>query len=226
MKKLALAALLTSAFSTANAGVIMVSGDTNIGANGQFFSNVFGGQDVLSLNTGTSAWNTSNFTGTVDNYTASFSTATNLTSSISAGIDWLIAATDRLYSNTQLSFISEFLNNGGNVFVAGEGSLYTEERNAANQLLDYLGSSIDVLSSNFSGSSSALISNSYTAGAPSFSYAYSAALAGGTGLYGASNSRYNVAIENYSVGVPEPSVLALLGLGIAGFGLSRKRRRA
>ncbi len=218
--------LLSCVVSTSQAGVIMVSGDTNIGTNGQFLYNVFADQDVLSLNTGNSAWNTENFTPTVEGYTSSFLAINDLTSNIESNIDWLISSTDTLYTNSQMDFISEFMNGGGNLFIAGEGQpLYPEQGDTANQLLDYLGSSISVSDSIFSGGTSlVLISNLFTSDVSSFNNNYSAALTGGTALFGVDHDHYNVAFENYATSVPEPNSIALMMLGLAGLGFSRKKK--
>lgn len=224
MRKFLLVCALILGASKAHAGLIVLAADSNINSsnNSIFFSNVFGGQNVVGLNSSFENWALDNWDSVATTSASSYSQIMNLTSSDLTGTDWLIAASASSYSATTMSLIQNFLINGGNVWIGGEASVYGAF-SAANQLLGFLGSSMSLNSVATTAYNTTSNTNLdvLTAGTSTFFAGYQSTVSGGTALY-ANNGNAVVSVDrttfanqdNDTTDVPAPASLGLLGIAL------------
>jgi len=251
MKRPALAYVLSLALSLASssalAGTIMLSGDSNIGnavdgsgtginvGNQLFFSNILqSGTNVLILDSGGLIGSLISSQAAIDAfYDAMLAVTSTVTSgTISdatlAGVDLFITMLPDAFGGSELSALANFLAAGGTAFFLGENSntAFTATNAAINSALLALGSGLtlvpDTVDVGFNTTAS-IGAHAFTAGVTSFTYAATSRVSGGTPLFFTlTGNRPFVAVEQVEA-VPEPSTLLLLGAGIAG--LVRHRRR-
>lgn len=208
------------------AGTIMAMGDSNIGNanNNTFFSNVFGGQDVLYDST---HWSVTNWSSTADNFSSSWDYNTTIDDSTLATYDWFVATGAESYTASEVAALNTFLDNGGSVWVVGEGPLYTTINNNSNALLGALGSSMTFAGSSALSGAIGINADTFTTGVTSFSYIYAGGIgvSGGTSLITIGGDTV-CAYETTSDPIPEPATTLLFGTGLAGLAaVNRKRRK-
>jgi hypothetical protein len=232
--KLIIAALFLISPLAANAGPIFLAGDSNIfntnADNEIFFQNVFNGASVANYadrslaGLGTSA--------TQANYGGS----ATITAAGLAGNDFGIFGYNRnSITAAELTAIVDFFNAGGSLFIYGEGnSAFTSVNSTMNQILAAVGSTMSLsLTDNFDNGGfntfAAVGNGPFAEGVNSWSTAYAAAINIGSGsaiISGTADNGFGVAVafEGARVSVPEPGTLALLGIGMFGMGLARRRK--
>ena len=251
-RRVLIPALLLGAMLPAHAGLIVLSGDTNItngldgsfgvpvtAGNQQFFTNVLGaGSSVLvqdnctvcagSIGTAVSAVNDHyNSLGGVSSSTH----AGAITAAALSGVDLFVSILpESAFSASELAALSSF---GGSIMFLGENSFATAQNNNINAALAALGSSMSLLNTIFdagilTATGAQIAADPLTAGVSSFVYGAPTELlvSGGTGLLFGMGGEAFIAYEGGAAAVPEPGMLSLLGAGLIGFGLTRRRRRA
>lgn len=205
------------------AGTIVVATDSNIGSatNNTFFGNVFDGTNVVA---NSSDWMISNWDNQIVSHADSFSIDPGaLTDAELAGANWFIATGQVTYSANDIDILSNFLANGGSVWVVGEGSYYDSYNVSDNALLAGLGSSISI---NLSGNATGAVTigaDPFTVGVTNFDYDYaSTILTGGTDIISAGGQGI-IAVQRTSSVPDTASTFLLLALGAGAMIMARRR---
>lgn len=206
------AALMLLPYGMVDAGILVLSGDSNItnpldgsgGAggidpgNGVFFTNVLGGGTSVSMH-GDLTVNNDGFDALNDHYNSLggvTSTVFNgaITAGQLAGSDLFISfLPNDAFTGAELTAMGDFYNGGGSIMFFGEHEGFSDENDRINAALGALGSSMSIISNTFfdSGYHTATTGNGQieadplTAGVTTFTYAApsEAMVAGGTTLF-------------------------------------------
>jgi len=233
------------AFASSANALLLLSGDGNIttsigGSNDNdvFFSNVLQGGSSVTIHEGFQGGGTSLFAENIDNFYNSLvgvsssivTSGTTITDASLAGSDLFISILpEDNYTAGEISAMSSFLGGGGSIFFMGENGGFDTYNSSINDALLGLGSSMSILlNSTFDGgfqlaTGSQIAVDALTAGVNSFSYAApnEVMVNGGTALIFGTQSQPFISYE--STTVPEPSILALLSIGLFGFGFIRRK---
>ena len=233
--------------SSANA-LLILSGDGNItrdlgvvAGNDTFFTNVLQGGSSVTIHEGHQGDGTSLFAENIDNFyngaggvsSSILSSATTITDASLAGSDLFISILpENNYMASEISAMSSFLTGGGSIFFIGENGFFDTNNLIINNALLDLGSSMSILlGTTFDNgfhlaTGSQIATDSLTAGVTEFSYAApnEVSVNGGTSLFYGTQGQAFVSYESASV--PEPSVMALLSLGLVGIGFARRKAKA
>jgi hypothetical protein len=248
----ALLATLTLLVHPAIAGVILLSGDSNLGnaidgssgfpvtpGNRTFFSNVLqGSTHVVVFDAGNLTQSAISSEAAINTYYNTLvgvtSTVVNVAGGFSAvtlsGENVAIAMLPSAYTSPELSAFSAFLAGGGTIFFMGENGFAGSNAAIAaiNDALTALGSGMRIVPDLLDGGAHTAIgaqiaANPFTAGVTSFTYAAVSQTSGGTPLFFTTQGLPFVAVEAGASSVPEPSTWLLLGSGLVGLILWRKR---
>lgn len=234
--------LFCLALLPAQASSIFLAGDSNIfvttADNEVFFENVFGGMSVVNYSSRN--LNSLGVTATETNYGLS----TAITSGNLAGNDFMVFGYTRTsVSGSELSAITDYYNNGGSLFLFGEGNPgFTSLNNTVNSILNAVGSTMRLsTTNNFDAGSSTtltgLVGNGpYADGVNSWTTAYASEILLGSGeaiISGTADLSFGTAVGfEGSNGlppspIPVPAAVWLFGSALAGFaGFSRYKKKA
>jgi hypothetical protein len=241
--KIALFLSVVGFFVAGSNATIIVSGDLNIisalpsgsrltnSGNQMFFENILdGSMDVAildQLGTNTYATMVNSFyasTGSVKSTIISSVTASSLGC---AGM--LIAPLPaNEFSGDELIALNCFVNNGGSVFLLGDIAYFSANNGIINKTLLDLGSSMNVVDATIDGgkhlaAGAQIADDGYTNGIQSITYGNVSNVHGGTPLFFSSKGSPFVAYEQHSV--PEPSIVLLMMVSMAGLWGFRRRNR-
>jgi hypothetical protein len=227
----------------------MLSGDTNIlnavngsageavnAGNQQFLLNVLnGGTNVLVHNNCSGC--SGSLTGAPDIVNDYYNSVGGVTSSLHAGavtagslsgINLFVSILPAsAFSAAEIAALAGF---GGDIFFIGENAAFPTQNGNINAALSGLGSSMTVLNATFdagfnSATGSQIAADPYTAGITLFRYAAPSEISvtGGTALFFGKGAQPFVAYDKGSQTVPETASVLLVGLGIAGLSLIRRK---
>jgi hypothetical protein len=236
--------LMLSALSGTASALIILSGDSNIGNaidgsfgaplntdNQTWFSNILGSGTTVQIQDEYYAGSVFDSTNAINNY---YNGLGGVSSSLFSGTitDYSLRGVDLFlgilpnnsYSVSEIGALQNFLGGGGTLFLLGENNVLSTQNNRINTLLTALGSSMSLgnlsLDTGFHTTTN-IDADPLNTGVSDFTYALTNnVVSGGTSLIRTINGTTFIAYEST---VPEPSVLALLGLGLAGIGFARKR---
>jgi len=235
--------LLLCTVSMANASVIMLSGDTNITdnlltntSNQNFFSNLLqGGTNVVVHDAA--------LTSEVSDVNAFYNGLGGVSSTLLganavlgaptlAAADLYVAAIPvDAYTAAEATVLSNFVLGGGSIFFMGDNAVFETENGHINAILSDLGSGMSIDNSPFFdigfqlAVGGQIAVDPFTVGVTSLSYAAPSAISGGTQIVFGTGAEPFIAYEGAIVSVPEPGTLVLFGLGLAGVGFVRRRKR-
>jgi len=239
--------LMLSILSGTASALLILSGDSNIGNaldgsfgapvntnNQTWFSNILGSGTTVQIQDEYFSGSVFDSTNAVNNYynglggVSSSLFSGTITDSTLSGVDlFLSILPNNSYSASETSALQNFLGGGGTLFLLGENSSFSTENSNINSLLTALGSSMSLGNVTLDGgfnTTSNIDADPLNTGVSDFTYAATTnVVSGGTSLIRTLNGTTFIAYE--STTVPEPSVLALLGIGLAGIGFARKRTK-
>ena len=231
---------------------IIVSGDSNIvnptvgsfsqpvnPGNVQFFTNLIsGGSNVVVLDQSGGTGSLASVASDLDVFynalggvsSTLLGGGTALSDANLAAADLLIAPLPDMFSAAEATAVSNFLNNGGTVFLLGDNDAFPSANTAINGLLGAIGSSMSIVSDAIdNGFNSALgariVSDALTMGVSEFRYASTSAVTGGNALFFALDGRtaFVSASDSSMPEIPLPAAPFLFATGLAALGYVRRR---
>jgi hypothetical protein len=227
---------------------IILSGDGNItdslvGSsidtyNQRFFENILqGGSNVIVLESTPSQGGTASdfdaniikFYGGIAGVTSTLISGTIGGSQLAGNNLFVAPIPDNAFTSDEIAALNTFLSGGGSIFFLGD-NLHFEPQNAfINSALSALGSGMsinagpDFDAGYHTAAGSQIVSDAYTAGVTTFSYAAPSQVTGGTYLFYGTGGQPFIAYEGAAV--PEPTSLLLLGTGLGVIGFAAWRRK-
>lgn len=234
--------------SRAHAGELFVAGDTNIFdsllgggdnnapldvGNQRLLLNMLGqGKAVLVLDTTTErltemAELVCDYFRTVPGITASLTDGDITTDALTEFNLLIAAAPDRDFSTPEIEAMKSFLLKGGNILLTGENQhpAFVAVNYSVNAAITGLGSSLSLNPAYIDGGDyyqATILSDHFTKGVTTFSFAYTSQIDGGVPLFKASQGRTFIARETI---VPEPISATLTATICGAFAMSRLLRR-
>jgi hypothetical protein len=233
MKKI-IGLLLCLYVGSANAGLISVFSDINsmndsTSGRNQMLTNLLGSGSSVLVSKQNSAFYDTDFNGffnSLSGVSSSF-TAAEITAGMLSGIDLLFvnngccSGSGQPYSVSELSAIAGFVSLGGSLALLSEPCCGGDVV-GMNGFLSGIGSSMSFGAHEYGGTT--VINDTFlTSGVTGYSPSSFNQINGG--ISAVEQGGYTAVAYEF-VNVPEPSIIALLGLGLAGLGFARRRSQS
>lgn len=228
--------MMGAGFTSVSNATVFLSGDSTLGYNvfeddnDIFFQNILeGGASVASHELyGTST--SSDIGNRINSYYNSLSGVSSiyydsftLTGGFFQGVDLFITGLKQGELSTgELSALDSYVDSGGSVLFMGE---YGLSKDYINDALSYIDSGMSLFgdpSDSGTNTTTDIALDPFTTGVSELVYGYTYGVDGGTSLFFDSGQRAFLAYE--AAPVPEPSTVALLGMGLIGIFVYRRRK--
>lgn len=221
--------------SSVASATIFASGDSTPAyyasstGNDAFFLNILeGGTSVVAheLSSSSIGNKINNYYNSIPGLSSNYYDSFTLTSDFLLGVDLFITGLFQgELSSDELITLDNFVDSGGSVLFMGD---YNYQETGINSALSYIGSGMSLynpISDTGTNITTNIAVDPFTSGISEFTYGATYGVSGGTSLFFDSGNRAFVAYDGTTAPVPEPSTMLLLGAGLGGLMIYRRKTR-